>query len=333
MRNATQKLSYLQAIVEAQREEMRRDERVILMGEDIAVYGAQSLFDEFDETRLWNTPISENSFTGVGIGAALTGLRPIVDLTIASFAYLASDQVINQAAKLRFMTGGQLSVPFVFRLSTYYNNRTAAQHADRPYPLFMNTPGLKVLAPATASDAKGLLKSAIRDDDPVVVFEDINLWGKKEEVPTDEDFLVPIGKADVKRTGSDVTIVAFAGSVAPSIAAAEALVADGISAEVVDLRTLVPMDRQAILASVAKTGRLVIVDYSHRVGSVASEIAAVVAEEAFDSLRGPIKRLTAPAVHVPYNQQLEKRLFPNKDTIAAAVRAMVLPSSPLPGAA
>jgi acetoin:2,6-dichlorophenolindophenol oxidoreductase subunit beta len=323
MRNATEKLSYLQAIVEAQREEMRRDERVILMGEDIAVYGAQTLFDEFDSTRLWNTPISEGSFTGVGIGAALTGLRPIVDLTIASFAYLASDQIINQAAKLRFMTGGQLKVPFVFRLSTFYNNRTAAQHADRPYPLFLNTPGLKVVAPATASDMKGLLKSAVRDDDPVIIFEDINLWGKKEEVPCDEDYLVPIGVADVKRSGSDVTIIAFAGSVPPALAAADALAKDGIEAEVIDLRTLVPMDKDAILKSVAKTGRLVIVDNSHRIGSVASEIAAVVVEEGFDSLKAPIQRLTAPAVHVPYNQKLEKALFPGKEAITAAVRRVL----------
>ncbi|HSI19713.1 MAG TPA: alpha-ketoacid dehydrogenase subunit beta [Sphingomonas sp.] len=323
MRNATEKLSYLQAIVQAQREEMRRDESVILMGEDIAVYGAQSLFDEFDETRLRNCPLSELGFTGVGIGAALTGLRPVVDLTIASFLYLASDQIINQAAKLRFMTGGQLKVPIVVRCSTYYNNRTAAQHADRPYSLLMNTPGLKIVAPATASDAKGLLKAAIRDDDPVIVFEDITLWGKKEEVPCDEDYLVPIGKADVKRPGSDVTIVAFAGTVPPALAAAEALSKDGINAEVVDLRTIVPMDKETILRSVAKTGRLVIVDNSHRVGSVASEVAAIVSEEGFDSLRKPIQRLTAPAVHVPYNARLEKQLFPGKDAIVAAVQRIM----------
>ncbi|MCM8731624.1 alpha-ketoacid dehydrogenase subunit beta [Hephaestia sp. GCM10023244] len=323
MRNSTRKLSYIQAIVEAQREEMRRDDRVILMGEDIAVYGAQTLFDEFDESRLWNTPISEGSFTGVGVGAALTGLRPIVDLTIASFAYLASDQIINQAAKLRFMTGGQLKVPFVVRLSTFYNNRTAAQHADRPYPLFMNTPGLKVVAPATASDMKGLLKSAVRDDDPVVIFEDINLWGKKEEVPCDEDFLVPIGKADVKRIGSDVTIVAFAGSLPPALAAAELLGKEGIDAEVVDLRTLVPMDKEAILTSVAKTGRLVIVDNSHRTGSVASEIAAIVSEEGFESLRKPIQRVTTPAIHIPYNPTVEKQLYPTKEIITAAVRKIL----------
>ncbi len=323
MLNSTTKLSYLQAIVEAHREEMRRDETVILMGEDIAVYGAQSLFDEFDEGRLRNCPLSELGFTGVGVGAALTGLRPIVDLTIASFLYLASDQIINQAAKLRFMTGGQLKVPLVVRASTFYNNRTAAQHADRPYPLMMNVPGLKILAPSCASDAKGLLKSAVRDDDPVLFFEDITLWGKKEEVPVDEDHLVPIGKADVKRAGTDVTIVAFAGSVPPALAAAELLAKDGIEAEVVDLRTLLPMDKETILGSVAKTGRLVIVDNSHRVGSVASEIAAVVADEGFESLRKPIRRVTAPAVHVPYNQALERSLFPDKNKVAAAVRTLL----------
>lgn len=323
MQNSTQKLSYLQAIIEAQREEMRRDERVILMGEDIAVYGAQTLFDEFDGKRLRNTPISENSFTGVGVGAALTGLRPIVDLTIASFVYLASDQIINQAAKLRFMTGGQLKVPIVVRTSTFYNNRTAAQHADRPYPLFMNVPGLKVVAPATASDAKGLLKAAIRDDDPVIMFEDINLWAKKEEVPCDEDFLVPIGKADVKRIGSDVTIVSVAGCLPAVLAAADALGKDGVSVEVVDLRTIVPMDKDMILASVAKTGRLVIVDNSHKVGSVASEVAAVVSEEGFDSLRKPIQRVATPSIHIPYNQGLEKQLYPTRDRIVGAVRAIM----------
>lgn len=321
--NSTVKLSYLQAIVEAQREEMRRDDRVILMGEDIAVYGAQSLFDEFDAKRLRNTPISENSFVGVGVGAALTGLRPIVDLTIASFCYLASDQIINQAAKLRFMTGGQLSVPLVVRTSTFYNNRTAAQHADRPYPLFMNTPGLKVLAPATARDAKGLLKSAVRDDDPVIIFEDINLWNKKEQVPVDEDFLVPIGKAAVRREGTDVTVVSVAGCLPHVIAAADDLAKRGISVEVIDLRTIVPMDTDTILASVAKTGCLVIADNSHKVGSVASEIAAVVAEEGFGSLRKPVRRVAAPQVHVPYNAGLEKQLFVTREKIVAAVEGLV----------
>lgn len=323
MTEARRELTYLQAIVEAQREEMLRDERVILIGENIDIYGCVALFDSFDERRLRNVPISEGSFTGMGIGAALTGLRPIVDLTIASFVYLASDQIINQAAKLRYMTGGQLQVPIVFRICTYYNVGNAAQHADRPYPFFMNVPGLKIVAPATPSDMLGLMKSAIRDDDPVLVFEDINLWGKKERVPTDPDYLVPIGKADVKRAGTDVTIVALAGCVPKALAAAETLQKEGISAEVIDPRTLVPLDKETVIKSVAKTGRLVIADNSHRTGSVASEIAAVVAEEGFEYLRKPIQRVTTPPVHIPYTTVLEKPLYPNPERIAAAVKRIL----------
>ena len=323
MTETHRELTYLNAIVEAQREEMLRDQRVILIGEDIAVYGGSALFSSFNEKRLRNVPISESSFTGMGIGAALTGLRPIVDLTIASFVYLASDQIINQAAKLRYMTGGQLQVPIVFRACTYYNVSNAAQHADRPYPFFMNVPGLKILAPATPADMKGLLKSAIRDDDPVLVFEDINLWTKKELVPIDPDYLVPIGQASVKRVGTDVTIVSIAGCLPKALAAAEALEGDGISAEVIDPRTLVPLDKHTLLQSVAKTGRLVIVDNSHRTNSVASEISAVVSEEGFYSLRRPIQRVTTPAVHIPYSSVLEKPLYPSKERIVTAVKKIL----------
>src|ERR1700730_3538905 len=191
---------------------MQRDERVILMGEDIAVYGGGRIIDRFDASRVWSTPISEGSFAGVGIGAAIAGLRPIVDLSIASFMHLASDQIINQASKLRFMTGGQVKVPIVFRVCMYYGASIAAQHSDRPYPLFMNIPGLKIISPTSAADIKGLLKSAVRADDPVLIFEDTKLWPVKGDVPTDPDFLVPIGKADIKRAGSDATIVAIAGA-------------------------------------------------------------------------------------------------------------------------
>jgi acetoin:2,6-dichlorophenolindophenol oxidoreductase subunit beta len=316
-------LTYLNAIVEAQREEMLRDDSVILLGEDIAVYGCGALFNTFDERRLRNVPISENSFTGMGIGAALTGLRPIVDLTIASFVYLASDQIINQAAKLRYMTGGQLRVPIVFRISTYYNVSNAAQHADRPYPFFMNVPGLKIVAPATPTDMKGLLKSAIRDDDPVLVFEDINLWGKKEKVPTDPDFLIPIGKADIKRAGTDITLISIAGCLPKVLAAADALAREKISAEVVDVRTLLPIDKDTLLRSVAKTGRVVIADNSHRINSVASEIAAVICEEGFESLRKPIQRVTTPEVHIPYSSVLEKPLYPDKKRIVAAAKRIL----------
>src|SRR5215472_11624738 len=236
----TVRISYLDAVVQAQIEEMERDERVIMMGEDIAIYGSGDLIEKFGPKRIWAMPISETSFAGVGIGAAITGLRPIVDFNIASFMYLASDQIINQAAKLRFMTGGQVKVPIVFRVCMYYGVSIAAQHSDRPYPLFMNVPGLKVICPTSPADVKGLLKAAVRDDDPVLFFEDMRLWTVKEEVPTDQDYLVPIGQAAIKRHGDDVTIVAIGGAMRPTLEAAEALAQQKISAEVIDPRTLKP---------------------------------------------------------------------------------------------
>lgn len=317
------RMSYLDAIVQAQIEEIERDERVILMGEDIAIYGSGDLVERFGPERIWAMPISETSFTGVGIGAAIAGLRPIVDLNIASFMYLASDQIINQAAKLRYMTGGQVQVPIVFRVCMYYGESIAAQHSDRPYPLFMNVPGLKVVCPTSPADVKGLLKSAVRDDDPVVFFEDIRLWTVKDDVPTNPDYLVPIGKADIKRAGHDVTIVAIAGAMRTALEAAKTLAAEGISAEVIDPRTLKPLDMETIIRSVAKTGRLVLVENAHRVASASAEIAANVCEDAFDSLKRPIVRLTAPDTHVPFSPALEKELYPRKDAIIAAVKRLV----------
>jgi len=315
--------SYLDAIVDAQIEEMERDERVILMGEDLAVYGDGKVLKTFGELRVWSTPISENSFCGIAVGAAMTGLRPVVALNIASFMYLASDQIINQAGKLHYMTGGQMKVPVVFRCSLYYNTSIAAQHSDRPYPMFMNAPGLKIIAPTTPSDMKGLLKSAIRDDDPVIVFEDSTLWTSKEEVPTDPEFLVPIGEASVKREGRDVTIVAIAGCLKPAMAAAESLKTQGISAEVVDPRTLVPLDKEGLIRSVEKTGRLVIADNANRTCNAAAEIAAVIAEEAFDCLKKPIRRLSTPDVHIPFSPALEKPLYPSANAIAAAAARLL----------
>ena len=319
----TKELSYLSAILEAEKEEMARDPRVVLIGEDIALYSASGALGELDPKRTWNAPISELGFSGMAIGAAITGLRPIVDLTIASFLYLACDQIINQAAKLRFMTGGQVRVPVVFRMSMWHGSSNAAQHSDRPYPMLMNVPGLKVIAPATPSDMKGMLKSAIRDDDPVVVFEDNDLWARKEAVPSDPDFLVPLGKASVRREGSDVTIVSVAGCLLHALPAAEQLAKEGISAEIVDVRSLVPLDRATILASVAKTGRLVIADYAHRTAGAAAEIAASVAEEAFGLLKAPIQRVTTPDVQIPFSPKLERPLYPNKEKIVAAVRKVL----------
>jgi pyruvate/2-oxoglutarate/acetoin dehydrogenase E1 component len=321
--STTVRMSYLEAVIQAQIEEMDRDERVILMGEDIPIYGGGKIIERYDSSRIWSTPISETSFTGVGIGAAISGLRPIVDLGIASFMYLAADQIINQAAKLRYMTGGQIKVPIVFRCCMYYGASLAAQHSDRPYPVFMNVPGLKIISPSSAADIKGLLKSAIRDDDPVLVFEDTKLWPVKGEVPTDPDYLVPIGKAEIKRQGTDVTIVAIAGAMRPALEAAQLLAEGGTSVELIDPRTLKPLDTETILKSVAKTGRLVIVENAHRMCSLNGEIAAIVAEEAFEYLKKPIQRLSAPDVHVPFSPALEKFIFPQKEHIVAAVRKLL----------
>lgn len=321
--NGQVQMTYLDALVQAQIEELDRDERVIMMGEDIAVYGGGKIVDRFGPRRIWSMPISETSFTGVGIGAAITGLRPIVDLSIASFLYLASDPIINQASKLRFMTGGQIGVPIVFRCCMFYGGANAAQHSDRPYPLFMNVPGLKILCPTTPADIKGLLKSAVRDDDPVMIFEDTKLWSVKGSVPTDPDYVVPIGKADIKKIGTDVTVVAIAGATRPALDAAKALDQQGISVEVIDPRTLKPLDTQTIVRSVYKTGRLVLVENAHRIANVGAEIAAVICEEAFDALKRPIGRLSAPDVHVPFSPPLEAALYPRKDDVIAAVKKLL----------
>lgn len=316
-------MSYLDAIVGSQIEELERDERVILMGEDIAVYGGGKLVERFDSSRIWSMPISEGSFTGVGIGAAITGLRPIVDLSIASFMYLASDQIINQAAKLHSMTGGQVRVPIVFRCCMYYGSAIAAQHSDRPYPMFMNVPGLKIVSPTSPADAKGLLKSAVRDDDPVLIFEDARLWPLKGSVPTDTDYLVPIGQAAVRKLGSDVTLVPVAGAMRVALEVADELAGQGISVEIVDLRTLKPLDTETIIESVAKTGRLLLVENAHSVCNVSSEIAARVSEEAMDCLKKPIRRLSTPDVHVPFSPALENTLYPNKSQVMAAVKGLL----------
>jgi len=317
------RMSYLDALVQAQMEEMERDDSVIMMGEDIAIYGSGDLIERFGAMRIWATPISETSFTGVAIGAAIKGLRPIVDLNIASFMYLASDQIINQAAKLRYMTGGQVKVPVVFRVCMFYGVSIAAQHSDRPYPLFMNIPGLKVICPTTPADVKGLLKAAIRDDDPVVFFEDMKLWTLKGDVPTDPEVVLPIGKADIKRSGSDVSLVAIGGAMRAAIEAVDELTKEGISVELIDPRTLRPLDVGTILDSVRKTGRLVIVENAHRVVNASSEIAAVVAEDGFGSLKTPIIRLTAPDVQVPFSPILEKLLYPQADQIISAVKRLL----------
>jgi acetoin:2,6-dichlorophenolindophenol oxidoreductase subunit beta len=263
--------------------------------------------------------MSEAAFVGAGIGAAMTGLRPVVEMTVASFLYVAFDQVVSMGAKSRFMFGGQARIPMVIRATSMYGRGLAAQHSDRPYPAFMGVPGLKIVAPTTAEDAKGLMKSAIRDDDLVLFFEDVNLHGVRSQVPAGER-LVPLGVAEVRREGTDVTVVGVSGGMLPALAAADELAAEGVSVEVVDPRTLAPLDTRTILESVGKTGRLVVVDPAHRVCSVASEIAATVAEEAFDSLHAPIVRVTTPQVPIPFSPALERGLYPSRQKVTAAIR-------------
>ena len=313
---------YIEAINQALIEEMRRDESVYIMGEDIrrAVYGATAhLLDQFGEKRVLDTPLSENGFFGAAIGSSLVGMRPVVE-TLASFMWVAFDQLVSQAAKMRYMFGGQAMLPVVFRATMYYGGGSAAHHSDRSYPMFMNMPGLKIIVPSNPADVKGLLKTAIRDNDPCIVFEDGTLFGSRGEVPEGE-YTVPFGKARVARSGGDVTIVGIAGAVPMALRAAEELEQEeGISAEVIDPRTLVPFDKHAVLESVEKTGRLVVVDPAHKVCSAASEIASIVAEEGFWSLQAPIQKVASQQVHIPYSPALEKLVYPNPDKIKAAVK-------------
>jgi len=317
----TRDISLTQALNEAMREEMRRDERVFIMGEDIrsGVYGASGgLFSEFGEDRVLDCPLSENAFVGAAVGAAAVGTRPIVE-SASCFLWVAMDSLISQASKMRYMFGGQVDLPIVYRMSMYYGGSMAAHHSDRSHPIFMHIPGFKVVIPSTAYDGKGLLKTAIREDDPVIFCEDRTILGARGHVP-EEEYCIPFGQADIKREGSDVTIVAIGGMVPRALQAAEALAEEGISAEVLDPRTLVPLDKQAILASVAKTGRLVTVDMAHKTCSAASEIAAIVAMEGFWDLQAPIQRVGTANVHIPFSTALEPLCYPTADSIADAAR-------------
>lgn len=326
-------MTYIGAIGVAQRDAMLADPRVVIIGEDVEanVYGTTGggktraergdFVQEFGHSRIRNTPISEEAIVGVAIGAAMTGLRPIVDLSYSSFLYMAMDQLVNQAAKNRYMFGGQSSIPVVFRSAMFYGLNTGAHHSDRPYPMFMNVPGLKVVVPASPSDAKGLLRSAIDSNDPVLIFETCLLWGLKEEVD-ESDYRIPFGVARVRRQGDDVTVVAISGAVPLALKAAEAMAAEGVSVEVIDPRTLVPLDTKTIIESVRRTGRLVIADPAHRTCGAAAEIAAIVAEEAQDALKAPIRRVTAPDMQIPFSPALEAALYPTMEKILAAIQSI-----------
>ncbi len=314
-------ITYADALNIAIKEEMRRDESVFIMGESIrgGIYGVTGgLSQEFGD-RVIDTPLSENGFMGAAVGAAAVGMRPIVQ-SLSSFLWVAMDQLISQAAKMRFMFGGQVSLPVVYRCGMIYGANSAAHHTDRPYPMLMNMPGLKIAIPTTPADAKGLLKTAVRDNDPVMFFEDNNLTGTRGEVD-DGDYTIPFGVADVKHEGSDVTVVALAGMLRRAVAVAEELEGEDISVEVIDPRTIVPLDTRTILDSVEKTGRLVIVDPAHKSCSVASEISAMVAQEGFWSLQSPIQRVTSLDCHFPFSPALESVVFPSVEKIADAIYA------------
>jgi pyruvate dehydrogenase E1 component beta subunit len=314
--------SFLQAIRDAQYEEMRHDARVFVMGEDVEcnMFGTTTdMIKDFGADRVRDTPICEAGMTGVAAGAAMVGMRPIVDYTIAPFLYPAMDQIISIVAKSRFLYGGQAKVPVVLRANMIYGNGNAAQHSDRPYSMFMHMPGLKIMVPSNAYDMKGLLKTAIRDDDPVMSFEDAALWSAKSEIP-DEEYLIPFGKAKIITPGNDCTIVAIGAMVNHALGAAEELAKDNLSAEIIDPRTLAPLDTATILESVKKTGRLVVVDCGFGRCSAASEIAAIVSEHGFWDLRAPIVRVTTEDTHIPFSPSMEKPLYPSKDKVVAAVR-------------
>jgi len=315
------KLNCFTAIREAIYEEMKRDKSVIMMGNNIrlSVFGTSAgLVDEFGPDRVLDTPLSEEGFTGAGVGAALAGMRPIVDLAMSSFMYVAMDQIVNQAAKATYTYGGQFKLPMVMRASMTYNGSNAAQHSERPYAIFMNFPGLKIIVPSNARDMYGLFRAAIRDDDPVLSFEDRCITSATMEV--EDDLVLPLGKGNVVRRGKDVTVVGIANCVNMAVGVAGQLEKEGIDVEIIDPRSLVPMDKGMILESVKKTGRLVIAEVAHKKCGAGAEISAMVCEEAFGSLKAPIQRVATDDVPVPFSKALEPQVYPTPEKIIAAIK-------------
>jgi acetoin:2,6-dichlorophenolindophenol oxidoreductase subunit beta len=318
------RIKYREALNEALKEEMRRDTGVFLMGEGIAERGGSykvtvGLLDEFGAKRVIDTPLAEASFTGVGVGAAITGMRPVVEILFVDFSMLIMDQMVNQAAKYKFMTGGAGRVPLVLRTQGGVGNGLAAQHSQSLEALFYHIPGLKLAVPSTPFDAKGLLKSAIRLDDPVVFMEHKHLYMHEGEVP-EEDYLIEFGRGDIKRRGDDVTIIAWLNMVPRALAAAEKLAGEGIEVEVVDPRTLVPLDTELILESVRKTEHVVIVQEAVRRGGVASDIASIIQKEAFDYLDAPIEVVAGKNTPIPFNLNLESICVPSEEDIIEAAK-------------
>jgi pyruvate dehydrogenase E1 component beta subunit len=318
-------MSYREALNLALREEMKRDDRVFIIGEEVGLYdGAykvtQGLLKEFGPRRVVDTPISESGFTGIGVGAAMVGLRPVVEMMTFNFALLALDQIVNSAAKLHYMSGGQYNVPMVIRGPGGPAHQLAAQQSQSMEEYFYHVPGLKVVRPSTPMDAKGLLKAAIRDENPVIFIESETLYALKGEVPEDSEFIIPLGQAAVRREGTDVTVIAYMGMMYRALEAAEELAGEGLSVEVVDPRTLRPMDAATIIGSVRKTHRAVVVEAGAGFAGMGSEIAAFVTEHAFDDLDAPVERVTGANAPMPYARNLEKAKTPSKERIVEAIR-------------
>jgi pyruvate dehydrogenase E1 component beta subunit len=316
---------FIEAINQALSEEMERDPLTFVMGEDVVLsaFGAtKGLIDKFGPKRIRNTPIAEAGFVGAAVGAAMAGTRPICEVEFASFFYCAFDQVCNQAAKLRYMSGGQANLPLTFRCVFGAMGGAAAQHSETVYAQFLSVPGLKLVVPSGPADMKGLLKSAIRDDNPVIVFEHGRLGRLREEIPAG-DYLVPLGKAAVKREGENATVIAIGAMVPRALSVAEKLAKENISVEVIDPRTLIPLDEEAILSSVEKTNRVVVVDEGHLRGGAAADIAAIIADKGFDFLDAPVKRITALDVPIPFSPPLEKAAVPDEARIEAAIRDLI----------
>jgi acetoin:2,6-dichlorophenolindophenol oxidoreductase subunit beta len=323
----TREISLAQAVNEALAEELRRDPTVFVIGEDVAEAGTpfkvlSGLVEEFGPERVIDSPISEAGITGLGLGAAMTGMRPVVDIMFGDFLTLVMDQLANQAAKIHYMSGGALKAPLTVRTTLGATRRSAAQHSQSLHVWPAHIPGLKVVLPATPYDAKGLLKTAIRDDNPVVFFEDKMMFATKGPVP-EEEYELPFGVADVKREGDDVTLVATSSMVYVALEAAELLAGEGISAEVVDPRTLVPLDRETLIASAAKTGRAIVVDEGHQSYGASAELAAVIAEGAFWQLDAPVKRLGAMDVPIPFSPVLEDQTVPTPELVVETAKQLI----------
>ncbi|HEM47317.1 MAG TPA: alpha-ketoacid dehydrogenase subunit beta [Alphaproteobacteria bacterium] len=320
-------ISYREAVREAIRDALKRDERVFLMGEDVGRYGgcyavSKGLLDEFGPERIRDTPLSESAFVGAGIGAALRGMRPIVEIMTVNFSLLALDQIVNNAATLRHMSGGQFGVPLVIRMATGAGRQLAAQHSHSLEGWYAHIPGLKILAPATIEDARGMLWTALEDPDPVLIFEHVMLYNASGTLTADAG-AVDIETATVRRTGADVTLITYGGSLPKTLKAADDLAESGIAAEVIDLRTLRPLDTATILGSISKTRRAVIVDEGWRSGSIAAEISARITEGGFWELDGPVQRVCTAEVPIPYPRHLEEAALPRSETIVAVVNELM----------